>query len=78
MLEARTFVDNVEHIKKALEKEGAIFKGEYRCRDLIFVPNYSDKSYGEEFLRLRVNEKNIWNGKDVVIVVKKNTKKRNR
>ncbi len=71
MLEARAFVPEIESTRKILEDKGAIFKGEYICRDLIFIPNRSDKPYGEEFLRLRINEKNIWNEKDVIVVIKK-------
>ncbi len=70
MLEARAFVSEIESTRKALLDAGAIFKGEYRCRDLIFIPNHTDKPYGEEFLRLRINEKNIWNEKDVIVVIK--------
>lgn len=70
MLEARTFVSEIESTKKALEEAAAIFKGEYRCRDLIFIPNNSDKPFGEEFLRLRINEINIWKEKNVIVVIK--------
>jgi adenylate cyclase class IV len=70
MLEARAFVPEIDTTKKILEDSGALFKGEYRCRDLIFIPKKTDKPYGEEFLRLRINEKNIWNEKNVIVVIK--------
>ncbi len=70
MLEARTFVSEIESTRNVLEEAGATLKGEFRCRDLIFIPKNSDKPFGEEFLRLRVNEVNIWDEKDVVVVIK--------
>lgn len=70
MLEARAFVSEIGTAKKVLEDVRAVFKGEYRCRDLIFVPKNTERPYGEEFLRLRINEINIWKEKDVIVVVK--------
>lgn len=70
MLEARAFVKEIESAKKTLEAKGALFKGEYICHDFIFIPHHTEKPYGEEFLRLRINEKNIWSEKDVIVVIK--------
>ena len=38
MLEARVFVKEIESAKKILEENQAIFKGQYKCRDIIFFP----------------------------------------
>lgn len=75
MLEARAFVSEINTAKQILKDSKAIFKGEYCCRDLIFIPKHTDKPYGEEFLRLRINEKNIWKEKDVIVVIKHVQKK---
>jgi hypothetical protein len=69
MLEARTFVSEIESARKILDEQ-AVFKGEYVCRDAIYSPLDSDKGLADEFLRLRVNEKNIWNEKDVIVAIK--------
>jgi hypothetical protein len=74
MLEARAFVAEIESARKILE-EKAVFKGEYVCRDAIYISIDSSKSLADEFLRLRVNEKNIWSEKDVIVAIKQTEKK---
>lgn len=71
MLEARTFVDNFDEIKKILESNGAVFKGEYELRDIVFAPKEAGKSLVDEFLRLRIVSKNIWTEKAVIVAIKK-------
>ncbi len=75
MLEARAFVPEIESARKTLEANQAVFKGEYRCRDIVFSPRDPDKSLEDELLRLRINEKNIWNEKDVIVAIKKTEKR---
>ncbi|MEK9132071.1 MAG: hypothetical protein AAB447_04155 [Patescibacteria group bacterium] len=75
MLEARTFVSGIDNARKTLQDRGAILKGEYRCKDIIFSPLDSTKSLADEFLRLRINVKNIWDEKDVIVVIKQTKKK---
>lgn len=77
MFEARAFVLDIETAKKVLEDNHAIYKGEYRCRDLIFLPigQVGSEYVGDKFLRLRIYEKNIWNKKRVVVAIKKTEKK---
>ncbi len=75
MLEARAFVGEIETARKILVDKGAIFKGEYICRDLIFAPPDASKGLKDEFLRLRINEKNIWNEGDVIVALKKTEQK---
>lgn len=70
MLEARTFVKEIDTAKKILDDNKAFFKGEYVCRDIIFSPRDLSKNLGDEFLRLRINEKNIWKEKDVILTIK--------
>lgn len=70
MLEARTFVSNIDKARKTLLDNGAVFKGEYQCKDTIFSPLDSAKTLKDEFLRLRINVKNIWAEKDVIVAVK--------
>ena len=70
MLEARTFVDTLDRAKEILEKEGAIFRGRYIIKDIVF--SSTDKSLPLEkvFLRLRLIPENIWNEKDVIVSIK--------
>lgn len=75
MIEARAFVSEIESTRKTLDEE-AVFKGEYVCRDIIFIPTDSSLSLKDEFLRLRVNEKNIWNEKDVIVAIKQTEQKK--
>ena len=44
----------IESAKKTLESAGAVFKGEYRCRDLIFTleKNLILRQKGESILRI--------------------------
>jgi hypothetical protein len=70
MLEARTFVDNFDRAKEILKSEGAIFKGEYEIHDIIFSPKDPAKTLSQEFLRLRLVPKNIWNEKEVIVAIK--------
>ncbi len=75
MLEARQFVKEIDTARKLLEQNNALFKGEYVCRDIIFSPRDISRSLGDKFLRLRVNEKNIWNEKYVIVAIKQTEKK---
>ena len=70
MLEARTFVKNFDRAKEILEAEKAVFKGEYEIHDIIFAPKDNHKTLADEFLRLRVVPKNIWNEKQVIVAIK--------
>ncbi len=68
MIEARSFVKNFNQAKKVLEEQKAVYKGEYKIHDKIF--KNKNKPLSEEFLRLRFVLKNIWNEKEVVVVIK--------
>ena len=74
MLEARAFVSEIESARKILD-EKAVFKGEYICRDIIFVPLDPNKSLKDQFLRLRIQEKNVWDEKDVIVAIKQTEQK---
>jgi hypothetical protein len=75
MLEARAFVSEIESARKILDEE-AYFKGEYICRDAIYISQDPSISLADEFLRLRVNEKNIWKEKDVILAIKQTKQKK--
>ncbi len=68
MLEARSFVKSLDKVREILLNNKAIFKGEYKIHDIIFASK--NKSLTEEFLRLRIISKNIWNEKDVIVAIK--------
>lgn len=75
MLEARVFVPEIESARKTLEENRALFKGEYVCRDIIFASTNPDIELKDKFLRLRINEKNIWDEKYVIVAIKETKKK---
>lgn len=70
MIEARSFVSEIDTTKKILEKSGAVFKGEYILTDKIFSSYNPEKSLDDEFLRLRTYTKNIWPEANVIVAVK--------
>jgi hypothetical protein len=70
MLEARVFVENFNKAKEVLEVRKAIFKGEYVIHDIIFAPKDTTKTLVDEFLRLRIVPKNIWNEKEFIVAIK--------
>lgn len=70
MIEARTFVSEIEAIKTLLEKEGAIYKGEYVLTDKIYSSYNPLKGLDDEFLRVRTYHKDIWNNPPVLVAVK--------
>lgn len=75
MLEARAFVSEIESARRILEEKKALFKGEYVCRDIIFASTNPDITLKDKFLRLRINEKNIWDEKYVIVAIKQTKKK---
>ncbi|MEK7148170.1 MAG: hypothetical protein AAB758_02630 [Patescibacteria group bacterium] len=70
MLEARSFVENFDKAKKILEDIKAVYKGEYIIHDIVFSSTDKSKTLTDELLRLRVISKNIWNEKNVILVIK--------
>jgi adenylate cyclase class IV len=70
MIEARSFVPEIETTRKILEDNGAVFKGEYVLSDRIYSSFNPPKGLDDEFLRLRIYQKNIWPQKDVILAVK--------
>jgi adenylate cyclase class IV len=70
MIEARSFVSEVDTTRKLLEENGAVFKGEYILTDKIYSSHSPKKELDDEFLRLRTYHKNIWPQKDVILAVK--------
>ena len=70
MIEARSFVSEIETTRKILEENGAIFKGEYVLSDKIYSSYNPPKGLDDEFLRLRTYHKNIWLQKDIIVAVK--------
>ncbi len=70
MIEARSFVFEIETTRKILEENGATLKGEYLQEDRIYSSYTPPKDLDDEFLRLRIYHKNIWPQKDVIVAVK--------
>jgi adenylate cyclase class IV len=70
MIEARSFVSEIETTRQILEENGAILKGEYLQEDKIYSSYNPSKNLDDEFLRLRIYHKNIWPQKDVIVAVK--------
>ena len=70
MIEARVFVDNLDNARKILEQENAELKGKYKIHDTIYRNIDKNIPLIEEFLRLRVAPKNIWDDKKVILALK--------
>lgn len=70
MIEARTFVTEIETTKKILEENGAVFKGEYVLTDKIYSSYNPPKGLDDEFLRVRTHHTDIWNNPHVLVAVK--------
>ena len=70
MIEARTFLKEIESTKKLLEENGASFKGEYILKDKIYSSYNPKKDLDDEFLRVRTYYKDIWNNPKVLVSVK--------
>ncbi len=70
MLEARTFIKSFDNAKTVLASLKADFKGEYVIHDIIFESKDPNKTFIDEFLRLRIVSKNIWNEKGVIVGIK--------
>ena len=70
MIEARTFVSEVETTRKILEDNGAVFKGEYVLNDKIYSSYNPPKGLDDEFLRVRTHHKDIWNNPYALVAVK--------
>ena len=70
MLEARTFVNNFDKAREVLKSLDAVSKGDYEIHDIIFRSKDLSKTMVDEFLRLRVVPKNIWNEKGIIVAIK--------
>lgn len=70
MLEARSFVESFDKAKEVLASLHADFKGEYVIHDVIFASKDANKTLIDEFLRLRMVPKNIWDDKAFIVVIK--------
>ncbi len=70
MLEARTFVNDFDKAREVLKLLDAELKGEYEIHDIIFASKDPSKTLIDEFLRLRMVPKNIWNEKPFIVAIK--------
>lgn len=70
MIEGRAVISSIEHAKKKVEELGAIFKGEYIFKDIIFFPEKEDFNLSDDFLRMRVYLKTNWPTTNVVLIRK--------
>ena len=70
MIEGRAIISGIENARKKVEQLGAIFKGEYIFKDVIFIPKKDDFNLNDDFLRMRIYSKTNWSTKNVVLVRK--------
>ncbi len=70
MLEARTFLNQLDMAAKTLRDLKADFRGEYQIHDIIYKSR-GGESLNEIFLRLRHVTKNIWGDKAFIVAIKK-------
>jgi adenylate cyclase class IV len=70
MIEARSFVSEIDTTRKLLEENGAVFKGEYVLTDKIYSSYNPPKALDDEFLRVRTHHVDIWNNPYVLVAVK--------
>ncbi|HLC75403.1 MAG TPA: hypothetical protein VJH88_06150 [Candidatus Nanoarchaeia archaeon] len=67
MQEARAIIQDIEKAKIAVEAAGAMYKGNYKFRDVIFKENDSD----DDILRMRIYIKSNWPTRKVSVIRKK-------
>jgi adenylate cyclase class IV len=70
MAESRAIISDINGTRKKIEQLGAIYKGEYVFKDVIFIPQKADFNLNDDFLRLRIYTKNNWPTKNFVLVRK--------
>lgn len=70
MIEARSFVSEIDTTRQILEENGAVFKGEYVLTDKIYSSYNPPKGLDDEFLRVRTHHKDIWGNPYVLVAVK--------
>jgi hypothetical protein len=70
MLEARNFVSDLDNARRILAEQKAEYKGEYLIHDIIFRSKDSRRTLNDDFLRLRLVPKNIWEDKGVILAIK--------
>src|SRR3990167_7481771 len=70
MIEGRATISGIEDTRKQVEQFGAIFKGEYIFKDVIFIPKKDDFNLSDDFLRMRIYSKTNWPTKNIVLVRK--------
>ena len=70
MLEARTFVNDFDKAREVLKLLDAELKGEYEIHDMIFSSKDRSKTLVDEFLRLRIVPRNIWDEKPFIVAIK--------
>ncbi len=70
MIEGRAIISSIEDARKKVEQLGAIWKGEYIFKDIIFIPKKDNFNLSDDFLRIRVYSKTNWPTKSFVLVRK--------
>lgn len=70
MIEARSFVSEIDSTRQILKENGAVFKGEYVLTDKIYSSYNPPKGLDDEFLRVRTHHKDIWGNPHVLVAVK--------
>jgi len=69
MIEARATIKSIESTKKAVIALGAKFKSDYILEDTIYSIN--QQNLIDDYVRIRVNVKNDWDEKKVIVIRKK-------
>lgn len=70
MIEGRAIISDIEDARVKVERFGAIFKGEYAFRDVIFVPMKAHFRLSDDVLRMRVFSRSNSPSPNVVLVRK--------
>lgn len=70
MIEGRAIIADIGQTRKKLEEMGALFNGGYTFKDVIFVPKKPNYNLSDDFLRVRVYDKNNWRTNKAVLVRK--------
>ncbi|HTX86800.1 MAG TPA: hypothetical protein VMC41_01890 [Candidatus Nanoarchaeia archaeon] len=70
MIVGRAIIPNIKEARKKIEQLGAIFKGEYIYKDIIFIPDKNNFNLSDDYLKLRVYTENNWPTKNFRLVRK--------
>lgn len=70
MLEARGKIENIEEIKKIIERIGGVYDSHYSFTDVIFIPESGLADLSDGFVRVRILKVKNWKTSNVSVVYK--------